>query len=79
MFIFRTIDSATGSNQIQYDPIGTQPNPIGFTIGFWSVPRDPKQGMLLALACIEREKDDPLWDSNHRPSGIRADVLSQLD
>ncbi len=27
----------------------------------------------------EREKDNPSWDSNHTPSDIRADVLSQLD
>jgi len=27
----------------------------------------------------EREKDQPLWGSNHTPSATRADVLSQLD
>ncbi len=27
----------------------------------------------------ERKNVDPSWDSNHTPSAIRADVLSQLD
>ncbi len=27
----------------------------------------------------ERKNFDPSWDSNHTPSAIRADVLSQLD
>jgi hypothetical protein len=27
----------------------------------------------------ERENDDPSWNSNHRLSAIRADVISQLD
>ena len=27
----------------------------------------------------ERRKRCPPWDSNHTPSAIRADVLSQLD
>jgi len=34
---------------------------------------------LLALRCIEREKDNPSWGLKHAPSAIRADVLNQLD
>jgi len=34
---------------------------------------------LLALRCIERENDNPSWDSKHTPSAILADVLYQLD
>jgi hypothetical protein len=34
---------------------------------------------LLALRCIEREKDNPSWALKHAPSTIRADVLNQLD
>ncbi len=34
---------------------------------------------LLALRCIDREKDNPSWGLKHAPSAIRADVLNQLD
>jgi hypothetical protein len=38
--------------------------------------RDRIVGMIL-LGVTEREEDDPSWDSNHTPSAIQGDFISQ--